>query len=148
MIEFKKIGIIHSPFEKREGMPIQPCFAEGAKGRVILDPEYMMGLKSLEGFSHIILIYYFHEAREYRLTQKPFLDSEEHGIFAVRHPSRPNHIGISTVRLLSINENILDVENIDVLNCTPLLDIKPYVPAFDSIPDAKSGWLENKITKK
>jgi tRNA (adenine37-N6)-methyltransferase len=147
MINFKQIGIIHSPFENRESMPIQPCFAEGAKGRVVLESKYMEGLKSLDGFSHIILVYQFHEAEEFSLTQKPFLDTAEHGIFAVRHPSRPNYIGISTVKLIAIDKNILEVENIDILNNTPLLDIKPYVPAFDSYPEAKSGWLETKITK-
>jgi len=140
--EIQTIGTIHSPFTKLEGMPIQPAGAADATGSVVLDPAFASGLRDLEGFSHIYLVYLFHRAAQMRLQVRPFLDNREHGIFATRAPSRPNPIGISIVELLEIRENRLTVRGIDVLDGTPLLDIKPYVEAFDRVEGSRSGWLE------
>jgi tRNA-Thr(GGU) m(6)t(6)A37 methyltransferase TsaA len=141
------IGTISSPYRDPRGMPIQPRAALGVKGQVILDPSYAVGLKDLEGFSHIILIYYFHRSGDGDLLVKPFLDDQKHGVFATRAPRRPNGIGISVVKLIRIHENILEVENVDILDDTPLLDIKPYVPDFDHTEDVRIGWLENRRDK-
>ncbi|MFL7814206.1 MAG: tRNA (N6-threonylcarbamoyladenosine(37)-N6)-methyltransferase TrmO [Anaerolineales bacterium] len=138
------IGTIHSPFTDREGMPIQPGSSRGVKGKVVLDPEYAAGLQDLDGFSHVILIYYFHRAKAPQLLVKPFLDDVRRGLFATRAPSRPNPIGISVVKLLSIRDNILEVQNLDILDGTPLLDLKPYVPDFDRPGEVRTGWLEGK----
>jgi len=102
-------------------------------------------LKDIEGFSHIIILYFFHESRDYSLSVKPFLDSDRHGVFATRHPNRPNPIGISVVRLLERRGSILRVKGVDVLDGTPLIDIKPYVPSFDQATDAKIGWLKDRL---
>jgi len=138
----RPIGIIHSPFQEKEGMPIQPGAAQGQKGKIILDREYVPGLQDLEGFSHLILVYYFHRAKKPQLLVKPFLDDDKHGLFATRAPSRPNPIGISVVKLLAIQDNILEIENLDILDGTPLLDIKPYVPDFDQPGKVRIGWLK------
>ena len=143
----KPIVVIHSPFASPGETPIQPSFAPGVKGTVELFPEYGEGLKDLEGFSHIELIYFFHRAGEMgapALLRKPFLDTEAHGIFATRHPARPNPIGLSVVRLVSVTGNSLEVEGIDVLDGTPLLDIKPHVPDFRAAGRTRIGWLEGK----
>ena len=148
---FQSIGIIHSPHQELKGMPIQPVAAAGVKGTVILDPFFQEGLKDLEEFSHVILLYYFHQAKSPDLLVKPFLDDVTHGVFATRAPRRPNGIGISVVKLLAVEGNILHVENLDVLDGTPLLDIKPYVPDFDEQDEVRIGWLESrrgKISKK
>jgi tRNA-Thr(GGU) m(6)t(6)A37 methyltransferase TsaA len=136
------IGTIRSPFTEIAGMPIQPPGAKGVRGTVEIFGEYAEGLADLDGFSRIILIYAFHCCESCQLTVTPFLDSATHGIFATRAPCRPNPIGISVVRLVGREEHTLFVEDIDVLDGTPLLDIKPYVPAFDSYPDSSAGWLE------
>jgi tRNA-Thr(GGU) m(6)t(6)A37 methyltransferase TsaA len=141
-IIYKPIGIIHSPFKEIDGMPIQPSGATGVAGGVEVFQEYQKGLADLDGFSHIILIYDFHQARGFRLTVTPFLDSRPRGLFATRAPKRPNPIGLSVVRLIRIETGVLFVENIDVLDQTPLLDIKPYVPEFDHFPADRIGWLE------
>lgn len=146
-MDFKPIGIIHTPFKEAEGTPIQPKAAKGIKGKVEVFSEFSAGLADLNGFSHIILISHFHLAHEYKLKVIPFLDSEEHGVFATRAPSRPNPIGISVVKLNCVQDNILYVENIDIIDGTPLLDIKPYLPDFDSETEFRKGWLENKTTK-
>ena len=144
-ITFNSIGFIQTPFKEREGMPIQPPGAKGIRGKVILDPCYEEGLKDLEGFSHIYLIYHFHCNNGYKLTVKPFMDNCERGLFSTRAPCRPNRIGLSVVRLINIEKNILTVEDIDVMDGTPLLDIKPFVPFFDITAEKYStGWLENK----
>ena len=140
-IIFKPIGIIHSLFTTVENMPIQSRSAEGIDGSVEIFDEYQAGLQDLDGFSHIILIYYFHKSNGFKLKASPFLEDVEHGVFAIRAPRRPNPIGISIVKLKSIDNGILSVENIDILDGTPLLDIKPYVPSFDSYPEAVTGWL-------
>ncbi len=142
MFEIKPIGIIHSHFEKSEGTPIQSSMAEGAQGYVELLPEYSEGLKDLEGFERIWLIYWFDRSKKSSLTVTPYLDDETHGVFSTRAPSRPNPIGISSVKLLKIDKNILRIADVDILDNTPLLDIKPYVPEFDYFEVKKSGWLD------
>ena len=141
-MQLTPIGIIHSPYPGPEGTPIQPVFSEGNSGRVELYPEYCAGLADLEGFSHIYLIYYMHRVEGFSLTCKPFLDTREHGIFATRAPRRPNPIGISVVELHGIDGGVLTVGPLDIVDGTPLLDIKPYVPEFDIRPQATSGWYE------
>ena len=150
-ITFQPIGIIRSPHQELAGMPIQPAAAAGVKGTVVLDLSFQEGLKDLEEFSHVILVYYFHQAKSPDLLVKPFLDDVKHGVFATRAPRRPNGIGISVVKLMAIEGNILEVENLDILDGTPLLDIKPYVPDFDEQEEVRIGWLESsrgKINKK
>jgi len=144
-IEYRPIGIIHSPYKTPEGTPIQPTHAQGPEAKVEVLPEYAEGLTDLAGFSHIYLIYHFHLSKKFSLMVKPFLDTKFHGLFSTRAPSRPNSIGLSIVRLTGIKENILRVKNIDVLDGTPLLDIKPYVPGFDICKVNKIGWMEKKI---
>ena len=125
-------------------MPIQPSGALGIKGTVELFAEYSPGLKDIDGFSHIILVYHFHLSRGYALEVKPFLEEEIHGIFAIRAPARPNPIGISVVRLVGVKDNVLQIEDVDIVDGTPLLDIKPYVPDFDQREAERIGWLWNK----
>ena len=141
-MNYRPVGIIHSPFKEIEDMPIQPTGASGIQAIVEVFPEFAEGLRDLEGFSHIILLYHFHRVQESRLTVTPFLDSQPRGVFATRAPKRPNPIGLSIVKLLGIEQNILHVENVDILDGTPLLDIKPYVPEFDQHPADRVGWLE------
>ncbi len=141
-IKYHPIGTIHSPFKDIAGMPIQPSGASGVRGTVEIRPELAAGLKDLEGFSHIILLYHFHQVREARLEVVPFMDVEMRGVFATRAPKRPNPLGLSVVRLVGITGNILEIENVDVLDGTPLLDIKPYVPEFDQPTEVRVGWLE------
>ncbi len=141
-IKYHPIGTIHSPFKDIAGMPIQPSGASGVRGTVEVRPELAAGLKDLEGFSHIILLYHFHQVREARLEVVPFMDVEVRGVFSTRAPKRPNPLGLSVVRLVGITGNILEIENVDVLDGTPLLDIKPYVPEFDQPTEVRVGWLE------
>jgi tRNA-Thr(GGU) m(6)t(6)A37 methyltransferase TsaA len=143
-MKMRPIGVIHSPFKKKEKTPIQP-FRSGKIGQVEVFEKYAAGLKDILGFSHIILIYRFHKSRGYKLLVKPFLDDKKHGLFATRAPLRPNQIGMSVVRLLGQNKNILFVKGIDALDGTPLLDIKPYVPDFDSAKKVRVGWLKGKL---
>ena len=141
-IEFTPIGIIHSPFTETEGMPIQPAGAAGIKGTVEVFENFQPGLKDLDGFSHIILLYHFHRSRGFDLRVVPFLDSSPRGLFATRAPKRPNPIGLSIVQLDKIEDGVLYIRNIDILDGTPLLDIKPYVPEFDAQGNVRTGWLE------
>jgi len=141
-INFHPIGIIHSPFKDLANMPIQPTGEASAPGTVEVSPEFSAGLKDLDGFSHIILLYYLHKVSQMQLSIVPFLDSQVHGVFATRAPVRPNPIGISVVPLQKIEGNILFVDQLDVLDGTPLLDIKPYVPEFDERALSRIGWLE------
>jgi len=141
-ITFKPVGIIHSPFTKTGGMPIQPAGATGVKGTVEVFSEFSDGLQDIEGFSHIILIYHFDQSKDFKLKVSPFLENEVHGVFAIRAPKRPNPIGVSIVKLLKREDNILYIDNPDMLDGTPLLDIKPYIPDFDAYPDAIAGWQE------
>jgi tRNA-Thr(GGU) m(6)t(6)A37 methyltransferase TsaA len=143
----RAIGVIHSPFTDKSQTPIQPTRSQ-AVGRVEVFPEFADGLHDLEGFSYIILLYAFHQSNGYSLQVKPFLDDHLRGLFATRYPYRPNPIGLSVVRLLARRENILDIEGIDMLDGTPLLDIKPYVPDFDVHIDARTGWYETRSNRK
>jgi len=151
MHEITPIGIIHSPFTSIEDMPIQPKGAKGVEGYVLVDNQYMDGLKDMEGFSHIYLVYSFHETTRTDLLVTPFMDNETRGVFATRSPLRPNHIGISIVKLKKVEENKLIVDGIDVLDGTPLLDIKPYIEKFDGVKDSTSGWMQasdEEVSKK
>ena len=138
------IGLITSPFDTKESCPIQPKAADGAVGTVTLFAPYADGLKDIEGFSHIYLIYLLDRAGEVTFVRSTFLDDTPHGIYASRHPCRPNSLGLSVVRLIERENAVLTVEGIDVLNDTPLVDIKPYLPMFDLFPDATNGWVEGK----
>ncbi|MCF8076879.1 MAG: tRNA (N6-threonylcarbamoyladenosine(37)-N6)-methyltransferase TrmO [Desulfotignum sp.] len=136
------IGVIHTPFQNIEDMPIQPKGAAGTSGQIQVDAAFQPGLEDLDGFSHIYLIYSFHKANRTELTVVPFMDTQSRGVYATRSPLRPNHIGISIVRLEKIEGNRLHVLDIDVLNGTPLLDIKPYMEKFDAVTDSCSGWMQ------
>jgi tRNA (adenine37-N6)-methyltransferase len=140
--DFQPIGLIRSPNKELSKIPIQPVFCEGIEGTVVLNARYIDGLKDLDGFSHIYLFYYFNKSQKTCLRIKPYLSDEEHGIFATRAPHRPNKLGMSLVRLLRVEDNILYVSDIDILDGTPLLDIKPYIKRFDSKETAKSGWQD------
>jgi tRNA (adenine37-N6)-methyltransferase len=144
LVTYRPIGVIRSPFVDTEGMPIQPSGAPGVTGTVELEPEFCAGLKDLDGFSHIILIYHFHLSKGQSLEVKPFLDDELRGVFATRAPRRPNSIGISVVRLIRIEGRTLSIEDVDIVDGTPLLDIKPHVPEFDCRQTARVGWLTGK----
>jgi len=146
-IRYKPIGVIHSPFKEPRGTPIQPVGAKGIDGTVEVFNEYIEGLKDVENFSHIILIYHFHLSRGSPLKVKPYMDNKVRGVFATRAPSRPNPIGISIVRLVSVERNILHIQDVDIVDGTPLLDIKPYVPEFDIRGVKKTGWLKKNIRK-
>jgi tRNA-Thr(GGU) m(6)t(6)A37 methyltransferase TsaA len=141
---YEPIGIIRTPHKRREGVPIQSAGAMGIQGSIILHPPFVDGLRDLEGFSHLILIYHFHQSKGYDLLPTPFLDNRPHGVFSTRAPRRPNAIGISVVKLNRIQKNVLEIEHVDMLDGTPLLDIKPYVPQFDIYQVDKTGWLEGK----
>ncbi len=141
-IEFEPIGIIHSSFTEPEDMPIQPAGAAGVKGTVEVFEDFHPGIKDLDGFSHIILLYHFHRSHSFKLQVVPFMDSELRGLFATRAPRRPNPIGLSVVQLDKIEDGVLHIQNVDILDGTPLLDIKPYVPEFDAQREVRAGWLE------
>ena len=141
-IVYTPIGIIHSPFRELQGMPIQPAGAVGVKGTVEVFENFQAGLADLDGFSHIILLYHLHRSRGLNLHVVPFLDSKLRGLFATRAPRRPNPIGLSVVRLNGIEGGVLHIENVDILDGTPLLDIKPFVPEFDAQAEVRTGWLE------
>lgn len=142
-VNFSTIGTIRTPFLSREGTPIQPSGARGVSGRVELDAAFHDGLKDLEGFSHLILLYHFHLSEGYDLSVRPFLDNSAHGLFSTRAPRRPNAIGLSVVRVISIENGVIAVEGVDMVDGTPLFDIKPFVPDFD-LPEEiiRTGWLE------
>jgi tRNA-Thr(GGU) m(6)t(6)A37 methyltransferase TsaA len=140
-IQLHPIGSIHTPFKDLSGMPIQPTSDASAPGTIELFPEFMPGLKDLDGFSHLILLYYL-RAGPAKLEVTPFLDTRARGIFATRAPTRPNPIGLSVVKLNRIEGNILFIDNLDILDGTPLLDIKPYIPEFDFQPEVRTGWYE------
>ncbi len=141
-IKINPIGVIHTPFKEIANMPIQPLAAQGIKGVIELNEEYLAGLKDLDGFSHITLIYHFHKIDGYKLEVTPFMDTQPHGIFSTKSPKRPNAIGLSTVKLLGIEGNKLFIEEIDVLDGTPLIDIKPFYPRYDNRENVAIGWLE------
>ena len=140
------IGVIRSPFTDKSQTPIQPSRSQ-AIGRVELYPEFAEGLQDIEGFSHIILLYVFHSSSDYTLRVKPFLDDQWRGLFATRYPCRPNPIGLSIVRLLARHSKVLEIEGVDVLDGTPLLDLKPYVPEFDVRTEVQTGWYHHRSKK-
>lgn len=146
-ITFSQIGIIHSPFKEHEGTPIQSVAANGVEGTVEVFREYVEGLQDLSGFSHIILLYYFHRTGKPSLKVRPFMDDQVHGVFSTRAPNRPNQIGLSVVKLLKLEEHMLYIEDVDILDGTPLLDIKPYVPEIDQREVDKIGWLRDRISR-
>lgn len=142
-VNFNPIGIIHSEHVQEEKTPAQPIFAEGCYGLADIFSAYADGLKDIEGFSHIYIIYHLHKATPAKLLVKPFLQDQEHGIFATRSPWRPNAIGVSIVELVRRNKNVLHLKGVDILNGTPILDIKPYSARFDHIQAKRSGWLDD-----
>ena len=150
MIKLTPIGIIHSPFRQATGTPVQPRAAKSVEGAVEVFEEYAAGLKDLAGFERIWLLYWFDraEVEAPALIVKPYLDNTRRGVFATRAPARPNPIGLSSVHLLRIQRNKLDICDVDILDGTPLLDIKPYVPQFDIFRVARSGWLEGTVTAR
>jgi len=142
-MQLKPIGVIHSPFTRSKGTPIQSALAEGAEGMAVLEPEYLEGLKDLEGFERVWLLYWFDRAASgSELIVTPYLEDAPHGVFATRAPARPNPIGMSPVRILSIEGNVLRLADVDILDGTPLLDIKPYVPRFDCFQTTRNGWFD------
>src|SRR5258705_4167408 len=144
---FRPIGLIRTPFASVEGMPVQAALpaATGVAGWIEFDPDLVEGLADLDGFSHVTLFYYFDRAGSPRMTVIPFLDVHPHGLFATRSPARPNPIGISTVRLVAIEGATIRIEDVDMLDGTPLLDIKPYVPALDDRADVRIGWYADRL---
>ncbi len=142
LIQIKPIGVIHTPCREPKDIPIQGIFKSDMEGWIELAEKYQTGLKDLDGFSHAILIYYFHRSAEERLTGKPFLEDKTHGIFAIRSPHRPNHLGLSIVKIKQIETNKLFFTEVDMLDGTPLLDIKPYSQYFDCRENVVSGWME------
>ncbi len=146
-IAFHPIGTVHSPFKTREGMPIQSSAARDIPGKIQLEETYRSGLKDLEGFSHIYLIYHFHLSQGFDLQVIPFMDTKHRGVFATRAPRRPNAIGLSIVRLVEIEGSVLHIVDVDILDGTPLLDIKPYVTQMDVHVTQKEGWLAHNIQK-
>jgi len=143
-LKLKPIGIIHTPYKTKKEIPCQG-YSTNKTGIITIFKKYAAGLKDIEGFSHIWIIYSFHKAEKYKPLVKPFLDNKKHGLFATRYFNRPNPIGISLVKLIKKKDNILTVKEIDVLDKTPLLDIKPYVPKFDYRKNVKIGWLKGKL---
>jgi tRNA-Thr(GGU) m(6)t(6)A37 methyltransferase TsaA len=141
-LDLRAVGIIHSPFTEALGTPIQPCFAGGAEGKVLVDEAYLGALDDIEGFERIWLLYWMDRVRTFKTRVVPYRDTREHGLFATRSPCRPNPIGMSVVRLLRREGRILHVADIDVLDGTPLIDLKPYVPDFDAHTQSKAGWLD------
>lgn len=142
-IVIEPIGVIRTPHKDIRNMPIQPIAAEGIRGTIELKPEFKDGLKDLEGFSHITLIYHFHKINGYLLQVVPFMDDQKRGIFACKAPKRPNAIGISTVKLIRIEDNTLVVEQVDMLDGSPLIDIKPFYPKYDNREQVTAGWLDD-----
>lgn len=145
---YKLIGLIHSNYKAKEGMPIQGALAKKLSGLVEIFPDFQEGLIDLEGFSHIFLIYHFHLSKGYSLLTKPFLDDKPRGIFSIRAPKRPNPIGLSLVKLEKVVENILHISEVDIIDNTPLLDIKPYVSIIDSRSNTQDGWLTNRMNQE
>ena len=146
-IKYKPIGIVHSPHKEPKGTPIQPSAATGVKATVEIFPEFAEGLTDLDGFSHIFIIYHCHLVGKSSLKVQPYMDNYTHGVFSTRAPSRPNPIGLSVVRLVSAEGNLLHIQDVDILDGTPVLDIKPLVPEFDMREVKKTGWLEKNVNK-
>ncbi|MBN2290444.1 MAG: tRNA (N6-threonylcarbamoyladenosine(37)-N6)-methyltransferase TrmO [Candidatus Glassbacteria bacterium] len=147
-ISLRLIGLVHSPFTEQPGTPIQPSLAGGAEGWAEVYPEYEAGLKDLEGFERVWLIYWFDRAGPAKLEVTPYLDRETHGVFSTRAPTRPNKIGLSSVKLLRREGCRLFLAGVDILDNTPLLDIKPYVPDFDVFEAGRTGWLDKRLPEQ
>jgi len=145
-ITLSPIGVVHCPHPTPEGVPIQAAFSDTVGTLEVYD-DYVEGLRDIDGFDYLILVYRFHLANNERLEVTPFLDNESRGVFATRAPTRPNRIGLSTVRLLARRGNVLDIGNVDMVSGTPVIDIKPYVPAFDSRPQCRIGWFDGKLDR-
>ena len=141
-ITIRPIGVIHSPYKEPKDIPIQGTFKSEVEAWIELQEEYTAGLKDLDGFSHAMILYYFHRSRRVELESMPFLEEVKHGIFAIRGPHRPNHIGLSIVKIKSIEGNKMYFIEVDVLDGTPLLDIKPYIKYFDQREDVTCGWID------
>ena len=141
-IEYRPIGVVRSPFTELAGMPIQPAAARDVEGRVEIREEYRDGLADLDGFSHVVLLVHFHRSEGFRLKVVPFLDTVPRGLFATRAPRRPNPIGLSVLRLDRIEDGVLHVRDVDILDGTPVLDVKPHVPDFAPTDALRVGWLE------
>lgn len=144
VIKYEPIGIIKTPFTSVEGMPIQPYAAKGVCGTIEMKRKFVDGLQDLDGFQYIILLYHFHKSDASHVKVIPFMDDKPHGIFATRAPVRPNAIGISVVRLVKMEKHKIFIEDVDVLNGTPLLDIKPFIPQLDNRQSVNIGWLQGK----
>jgi tRNA-Thr(GGU) m(6)t(6)A37 methyltransferase TsaA len=142
MITLHPIGVIHSPYKESKDIPIQGRFNDDIEAWIELNNEYVKGLKDLDKFSHAILLFYFHKSEKETIEGKPFLEDDKHGIFAIRSPHRPNHIGFSVVKIKNIKDNKIFFTEVDMIDGTPLLDIKPYIKYFDSREDVISGWLD------
>ncbi len=146
-IKYRPIGVVRSRFKEPRGVPIQSVAASGIDGKVEVFPEFVEGLKDIGGFSHIILLCAFHMTKDFSLIVKPFVDNKLHGVFATRAPSRPNPIGLSVVRLLSVDKNVLHISDVDIVDGTPVLDIKPYIAQFDVRNPEKMGWFDARAHK-
>ncbi len=146
-VTFQPVGVVRSPFTDPVGMPIQAVAARGVPGLLELDPVYEAGLSDLDGFSHVIVIYHLHRSQPGRLVVTPFLDTQPRGIFATRSPQRPNAIGLSTLRVVRVDGPRVHVEDVDMLDGTPILDLKPYVPQFDDRPADRIGWFAGQIDR-
>jgi tRNA-Thr(GGU) m(6)t(6)A37 methyltransferase TsaA len=143
-IKLKAIGTIHTPFKTIENMPIQPSAAKHITGTIEIFPEYAEGLSDLDGFSHIYVIFHLHRSSGHKLKVIPFLDTVERGVFATRSPARPGAVGLSVTEIVSVNGNIIEIRGVDMLDGSPVIDIKPYVPEFDEYTEIRKGWLEGK----
>lgn len=144
IISYTPIGYFKTPFHALEDMPIQPTGAQGVEGTIEIVADYVEGLKDLDGFSHVIVLSHLHKSSGFKLTVRPFLDNSPHGVFSTRAPKRPNSIGFSIMRLKSVVGNIVTLEGADVLDGTPVLDLKPYVADFDNCDADRFGWLEGR----
>jgi tRNA (adenine37-N6)-methyltransferase len=146
-IIYKPIGLIHSPYKGLRNLPVQPSGAVGIKGFIEIFPEYESGLADLDGFSHVVVIYHMHLVKSFSLKVIPFIDNEERGIFATRAPVRPNPIGLTVVKLIGIRKNILEIENIDIVDLTPVIDIKPYFNLVEKDQPVRIGWMTGKTDR-
>lgn len=141
-IRVRPIGVVHAPHREPGDLPIQGTFGDDTEAYIELREQYVPGLQDLDGFSHAWVIYYFHRSGREELVGRPYLEREKHGIFAIRSPHRPNHLGLSVIRITGIEDNRVYFREVDMLNGTPILDIKPYVPDFDRRDDVAIGWLK------
>lgn len=146
-VSLRPVGVLRSPHKDVKGMPVQPVGARGVEGHVEVRPDLLEGLRDLDGFSHVILLYHLHRVSGYDLMARPFLDTCRRGVFATRSPRRPNAIGLSVLELagVDVERGVVRVRNVDILDGSPVLDIKPYVPAFDSCPTCRIGWFEGRM---